>query len=197
MSPDFDELVGGNDSTPEELAGLRHVHELLTTSAPPPPKLSRRYARPPRVRRNPARRSRGHLRAALAVVATTATAAAFAVGYGLGTSGGFQTSYSRTMHGIGSLASASASIGVGHRDPSGNWPLEMTIRGLPPLPANAWYELYLTKKGEPDVICGTFRTGTSAVTRVRLNAPDDLGEYTGWIVTARIPGRPQHILLTT
>lgn len=140
---------------------------------------------------------RGRLGAALALAASTAAAVAFAVGYSVGRGPGFQTAFSQTMHGVGRLARASAWIGVGHRDASGNWPLEMTVRGLPRLPANAWYELYLTKRGKPDVLCGSFRTGASAVTRVRLNAPSDLDEYTGWIVTAGRPGPGRPVLLTT
>jgi hypothetical protein len=195
MTPDFDELVG-EDATPEELAGLRHVHELLVSADPAPP-LSPRLARPPRIPRRPVRLPSRSVRVAVAFATATAIAAGFAVGYGFRPGGGFQTSFTRPMHGVGALASARALIAVGKRDASGNSPLEMTVRGLPALPHNAWYELYLTKRGEPNVLCGAFRTETSQVTLVRLNAPTDLGEYTGWIVTAGIPGQSKRVLLTT
>jgi hypothetical protein len=196
VTPAFHEIVGGGEETsPEELAALRQVHELLL-SAEPPPALSRRLSRPPRPPRR-TRLPRGRARAALAVAASAAAAVAFAVGYNVGRGPGFQTAFSQTMHGVGALHGASGWIGVGHRDASGNWPLEMSVRGLPRLPANGWYELSLTKKGEPDVLCGSFRTGAGVVTTVRLNAPGDLGEYTGWIITRGRPGRGHPVLLTT
>ena len=197
MSPDFDELFTGDDAAPEELAELRTVHELLL-SASPPPSLPARLARAPRVGR-PERRwlPRRRWRATLAFVAAAATAAAFALGYNLGGTAGFQPQFSRTMYGLAPVASARATIDVGRRDPSGNWPLRMTVRGLPPLPRHAWYQLYLTKKGEPSVLCGVFQTRRGSVTHVQLNAPDDLKEYSGWIVTAHVPGRVAHPLLAT
>jgi hypothetical protein len=196
VTPGFDEIVGSDEElTAEELAGLRQVHELLV-SATPPPALSRRLARPRRLRRRP-RLARRRLGPALVFAVAAATAAAFAIGYSVGHRPGFQTAYSQTMHGVGQLAGASAWIGVGRRDASGNWPLEMTVHGLPRLPASAWYDLYLTKKGKPDVLCGSFRTAAGSVTRIRLNAPSDLGEYTGWIVTVGHPGPGHPVLLTT
>jgi hypothetical protein len=198
VSPDFfDELVGDEDATPEAVAGLRRVHELLR-SASPPPALPARLDRPPRIPRRAPRLPRPRLRIAIAGVAAAGVAGAFAVGYSIGHGGGgFPTSFTRPMHGVGALADARALIWVGKRDPSGNWPLEMSVRGLPTLPHGAWYDLYLTKRGEPDVLCGTFRTESGALTRVRLNAPSELGEYTGWIVTADSPGERDRVLLTT
>jgi hypothetical protein len=196
VSPGFEDIVGDDaEATPEELAGLRHVHELLLTASPPPT-LTRRLRRPPRApRRTPL--PRGRMRGVLLVAATAVAAAAFGIGYGLGHGGGFQTSFSATMHGVGRLSAASAWIGVGHQDASGTWPLEMTVHGLPKLPGNAWYELYLTRRGKPDVLCGIFRTGTAPVTKVQLNAPSDLDEYTGWVVTRAGAGHGRRVLLTT
>ena len=197
MSPDFDELFADDDAAPEELAELRTVHELLL-SASPPPQLPRRLARAPRIAR-PKRRwlPRRPARATLALVAAAGTAAAFALGYNLGGTAGFQPQFSRTMYGLAPVASARATIDVGRRDPSGNWPLRMTVRNLPPLPRHGWYQLFLTKKGEPGVLCGVFQTTRGSVTHVQLNAPGDLKEYRGWIVTAHVPGRVPHPLLTT
>jgi len=195
VNPDFDTLVG-DDATPDELAALRHVHELLL-SATPAPELPRRLARPPRIRRRAPRLPIGRVRATLALAAATLVGIALGSGLSLDHGGRDQTRVALAMHGVGPLAAASALIEVGQRSPRGKWPLEMSVRGLPPPPGNARYELYLTRKGEPDALCGTFRTRQAGLTRVRLDAPGDLDEYTGWIVTSGIPGRHTRVLLTT
>jgi hypothetical protein len=100
------------------------------------------------------------------------------------------------MHGVGAAAAASAVVRVGREDASGNRTLRMSVHSLPAL-SSGWYTLYLTSKDEPMVACGVFETGRSGVTRVEMNAPADLGEYDGWIVTAAVPGRPSRVLLTT
>ncbi len=198
MSPDFDELLDG-EAVPsaEELAELRNVHELLL-SASPPPKLPRRLARPRRVRSARLRLTRRRVGMALALSGGALAAGAFALGYGAGHGGSvFQPSFARFMHGLPPAPSASATIEVGKRDGSGNWPLEMTVRGLPALPRHDWYDLVLTERGKPDVLCGAFRAGAELVTRVWLNAPSDFDEHTGWVVTAHLPGRPSETLLST
>jgi hypothetical protein len=196
MSPDFDDLFAEDDSTAEELAELRHVHELLL-SASPPPRLPRRLRHSARVSLLATGRRRSRRRVMVALTATAATAAAFVVGYNAGQGGGFEPMFTRTMHGVAPVANASATIEVGKRDQGGNWPLSMTVRGLPRLPHHDWYQLYLTKKGKPNVLCGTFQTTDSRLTHVQLNAPGDLDEYSGWIVTAHIPGQQPRALLTT
>jgi hypothetical protein len=201
VTPDFDELVGTtDDESPDELAELRRVHELLA-SATPPPELSPLLAHPPRVGPAPARRLRRRPRVAAAVGAGLAAAAALAgavfAGYSLNGGPSFQTSWTRSMHAVAPLASASATIQVGRRDASGNWPLEMTVRGIPALPPRGWYDLYLTEHGKRGLLCGTFRAGAAAVTRVSMSTPYPLDETSGWIVTASVPGQGQRVLLTT
>lgn len=187
--PDFRELVG-EEGTPEELERLRRVHDLLVAAGPPPeldaPAPRRRLALLPRPR----------LQAALGLAAAAAIALGFGIGYAVGSGGGFSSNFARPMHGVGSLASASASIEIGTRDASGNWPLLMVVHGLPVLPHGGWYELYLTKHGKPDATCGTFKA-SGAVTRVRLNAPYNFSEYDGWVVTAHVPGQTDRVRLTT
>ncbi len=197
MSPDFDELIGdGDEATPEELAGLRTVHDLLASAAPPP-ELPRRLARPPRPPRERRRRRAPRRWGVLAAAAPAAVGCAFAIGFVFGHGGGLRPSFTREMHGLAPVAAATATIKVGPRDPSGNWPLDMSVRGLPALPRGDWYQLYLTRRGEPDVLCGSFRTGDGAVTDVRMNAPSDLAEYSGWIVTAHVSGATGRALLST
>ena len=193
--PDFHELVSGEGS-PEELERLRRVHDLLV-AADPPPDLPERLAKPARGRGRVIALTRSRVRVALGLAAAAAIAIGFGIGFAVGQGGGgFATRFSVPMHGVGRLAPASASIDVGKPDPSGNWSMRMTVRGLPKLPANAWYELYLTKHGRRAAACGSFKTGGS-VTEVHLSAPYKLTEYDGWVVTARVPGQPERVLLST
>ncbi len=87
----------------------------------------------------------------------------------------------------------------------GNVLIEMRVDGLPPLPASGWYELALANNGEVGAVCGTFVTSGEETT-VRFTVGYDLkglrkaGRYDAWVVTARVPGRPdsgERILLTT
>ena len=191
MTPDFDELVGGDDA-PEGLESLRFVHDLLVSASPPPPD----PVEPPRSAR--VRRFVPGWKglAASGLAAAVAAAAGIAIGYSVWHGPGFEGTFTRSMHGVGATAAASAVIRVGPEDSAGNRPLRMTVRALPALPRGRLYDLYLTRKGEPLVLCGRFETGPSGAARVTMNAPTDLGEYDGWIVTAATPG-PQRVLLTT
>ncbi|HWE80083.1 MAG TPA: hypothetical protein VG265_00400 [Gaiellaceae bacterium] len=194
MTIDFDDLVGGEVSG-EEREELRRVHELLL-SATPPPSLDPLPPTPSHSRRSWIPRSWAHGAVGLAAVASIAIAIGLAIGSALG-HGGFQTGFTRPMHGLGSATAASALINVGKADPNGNRPLLMSIRKLPTLPKDTFYMLYLTKKGKPVVLCGIFQTGRSGNARVSMNAPADLAEYDGWIVTAFVPGQSPRVLLST
>ena len=77
-------------------------------------------------------------------------------------------------------------------------PPDRDERPLAPAPAHgSWYELYLTKKGKLEVPCGIFRTGAPDRAQVEMNAPADLEEYDGWVVTTVPAGPAPHVLLTT
>jgi hypothetical protein len=198
--PDFRDLVG-DEGTPEELAKLRRAHDMLI-AAGPPPELSPRLAEPPQA---PARESRLHRlrpRAAFALAAVVA-AAAFGIGFLVGDRGPaeFSEVASLPMHGVGELASAQATIAVGAQDAAGNYPLEMTVTGLPRTPNGAWYELLLSKHGRPTLSCGSFATGGESVT-VRLSVPYDLSDrprlFDGWVVTLHVPRQKQApVVMTT
>lgn len=199
--PDFRELVG-DEGTPEELAAMRRAHELLL-AAGPPPELSPRLAEPPRAPGVERRRThRWRTRAAFGL-ATAVAAAAFGVGYLVGDHGPAEFSGSRSleMHGVGQLASAHASLAVGEQDAAGNYPLEMTVRGLPQAARGGWYELLLSKHGRPTLSCGRFTTTGQKVT-VRLSVPYDLGDFPtlfdGWVVTLHVPNqRHVPVVMTT
>ena len=200
--PDLNDLIDA-DGSPEERARLARMHELLVAAGPPP-----EGELPEPVRTSaavvPLRQRR------LRVVGLTAVAAAVLLalggGYLLGTRGeGFNSTARVAMHGVAPTTGATVDLDIGHEDASGNVPIEMHVRGLPSLPANGWYELYLSKNGRLGASCGTFMTAGDETT-VRLSVGyaladwHDTGRYDGWVVTAHVPGRPgsgKRILLTT
>ncbi|MDQ4029431.1 MAG: hypothetical protein M3168_00140 [Actinomycetota bacterium] len=173
---ELEELVEGDER-------LRRAHEaLLAAGAPPelPPNLATSPGRQeqPAVRLMPRRR----LGAALVLAAALALAV-FGGGYLVGAAGEeeFATDFVLVMRGTERAPGAVASLVVGERDEAGNWPMEMTVRGLPGLPGHRRYELLLTKAGRPAVSCGTFVVDGKTV--VYLNAPYRLRAYDGWVVT--------------
>jgi hypothetical protein len=189
VTPDFDEIVGAEGS-PEELAELRQIHELLASASPPPA-----VAEPSRRRRMPSlRRSWAIPSLGLATVASVAATLVVALTVGHGENG--REAFVRPMHGLGAASAAQALIHVGREDASGNRTLTMSVHSLPAL-AKGWYALYLTEKGKPAVACGVFLTGSSGAARVNMNAPADLGEYDGWIVESVVPGQRSQVLLAT
>ncbi len=200
--PDLHDLIDA-DGSPEERARLERMHELLVAAGPPPEGDLPEPVRAPAVV-VPLQRRR------LRVVGLTAVAAAVLLalggGYLLGArGGGFGSTARVAMHGVAPTSGATADLDIGREDASGNVPIEMHVRGLPSLPANGWYELYLSKNGKLGASCGTFTTKGDETT-VRLSVGyaladwHDTGRYDGWVVTAHVPGKPasgKQILLTT
>lgn len=191
--PDLRELVG-DDVPADELARLGRVHELLVRAGPPP-ELPGELAEAPEPGGTVALLPKRHWRP-LAALAAALALAAFGVGWlaaSASDSGGESfppIDFRVPMAGTPAAPHAVASIAVAERDEAGNWPLAMTIRGLP---ANSSYELWLTKKGKLAALCGPFRTDGEAV--AYLNAPYRLRQYDGWVVTRA--GEKQFLLKTT
>jgi len=200
--PDFRELVG-EDVPGAERERLRHVHDLLV-AAGPPPELSPALEHPPEVGGGRvvslARRRRG----AVLLLAAAIAAAVFGVGFLTGAvthrSGSETIGLPISMHGTHAAPNAQASIRFEQIDAAGNWPMRLTVQGLPKLPDGGYYELYVTRDGRIAGSCGTFKVAGGDRTVVRLNAPYDLRRINGWIVTRHLPGRPDEAsrpLLTT
>jgi hypothetical protein len=199
--PDFRELVG-DEGTPEELAQLRRAHDLLL-AAGPPPELSPALGEAPRVggaRLIVFRRPR--VATAFALAAAVA-AGVFVAGYAVGNHHrtGFSAARTISMHGVGKLASARASVAIGSQDVGGNYPLKMRVTGLPSLPQGGWYELLLSSHGRPTLSCGSFSVDGRALT-VRLTVPYDLSQFRklfdGWVVVKHTPAqRTAPVVMTT
>lgn len=178
-APDFDELVG-EELEPRERARLRQAHEALV-AAGPPPELSARLARPSRPRRRA-------VTVALPLAAALALALAAFGGGWLARGDDYDVDFALGMQGTAAAPAASAELLVFETDDAGNWPMEMTISGLP----DGSYELVLTRDGRPAASCGRFLVHGRTVTL--LNAPYKLREYDGWAVIR--PGS-ERILLQT
>jgi hypothetical protein len=198
--PDFFDLVG-DEGTPEEQEKLRRAHDLLV-AAGPPPELSPRLSDAPRVGATRAAAFRRRRPATVLTLGAVLVIAAFFVGYAIANQRtGFSAARTLPMHGVGPLAAAHADLAIGSRDAGGNYPLKMTVRGLPRLPNNAWYELLLSKGGRPTLSCGSFLVGERSVT-VRLSVPYDLGDFPklfdGWVVLRHLPKeKNQAVVMTT
>ena len=200
--PDFRDLIG-DKGRPDELDRLRRVHDLLV-AAGPPPELSPALAHPPVVEESKLLQFRRRRPTRVFALATAAAAATFVIGYAVAD---HHTSFTAAavvpMHGIGRLAAARADIKIGSHDTGGNYPLEMTVQGLPQLPKGGWYELLLSKHGHPTLNCGDFAVDGTQTT-FRLSVPYDLTNlgrnhrYDGWVVVRHAPA--QHttpVVMTT
>ncbi len=192
--PDLPDLVG-EDVSGEELDQLRRVHDLVL-AAGPLPELPPSLQHPPVVeddRRDSSaafalipRRSGRVLTFVSALAVMT-----LVIGYIIGNRhAGFNTDFTVRMTGTGAAPHAVGLVRVGHIDSVGNWPLELAVVGLKPLPKGGYYTLYLTRNKKPTASCGTFRVHEGR-TVVRLNAPYNFRKYDGWIVTAHRPGSEQ------
>jgi hypothetical protein len=179
MRPDFEDLVGG-DLEPAERARLERVHELLIAAGPPPEAIEA-----PVILR-PARR-----RGALLALAAALAVAAFALGAALT---GPDVDFTETMTGTAAAVDARASLAVYDLDDAGNWPMELTVSGLPPAASGRQFELWLTRGGELTALCGGFFTNPAGRASVPMNAPYRFDEFDGWVIVEKGSRTP---LLTT
>jgi hypothetical protein len=191
-TPDFDELVD-TDVSGEERERLEHVHDLLLTAGPPP-ELTPELERGPTLAMTlggPSRR-RIERRVALLAAAVLVLVLAFLGGYlaGHGNAGSLAGGYTLKLKGTAQAPSAEAALHVQDADPAGNWPMTLSATGLPKLPKNGYYEVFLTRSGKIFAPCGAFlvKSATGAVS-VQLNAPYHLHRGDGWVVTKQLPGR--------
>jgi hypothetical protein len=99
-----------------------------------------------------------------------------------------------SMAGTPAAAEAAGSIELFDLDAAGNWPMEVRVAGLPPSAEGKAFELWLTRGGEPAVLCGSFRTSADGSAVVPMNAPYRLTDFDGWIVVEEGSTTP---LLTT
>src|SRR5919201_4570621 len=153
--PDFHDLVG-EDLAADERARLRGVHDLLV-AAGPPAELSPALEGPPSVGgavRLLPRRRRGTVLLLAAALAAAAFGGGFLAGAVTHPSATKSAVVVIPMHGTRAAPNALASISLQKVDRAGNWPMRITVQGLPKLPPGGYYELYLTRHGHIGATCG-------------------------------------------
>jgi Anti-sigma-K factor rskA len=188
--PDFDELIG-DEVDGAERERLRRMHELLLRAGPPP-ELSPQLEAGPTLAMTLGRRPRpARHRLVLIAAAVAALVAAFVVGYVSGNGGGnTQSAGERVVKLAGTTAapSAFASLEIDSKDSSGNWPMRISVTGLPKLPDGKYYEVWLVRGGKIFGSCGSFVVGgPKGTTSVYVNAPYRLKSGDSWIVTRWTP----------
>jgi hypothetical protein len=202
--PDFDDLVG-LDVPAEERERLRRAHELLI-EAGPPPELSPEMESVPWPddalgplwgRRKPSSSRRALL---LAAALATAIVVGFLLGQSTGPSSRTSIDARRTvqLHGTSLARGALATLKLGKRDAKGNWPMVLRVKGLPQLPKDGYYDLYLTKGGKPIVSCGTFNVKGETVVPLSAAYNFERFDENGWVIVRKTPGhfKPTQIVLT-
>ena len=187
MSPEFNDIVGA-EATGAERERLRRAHELLVQASPPP-------ELPPQLRKGPSfgvvrlrRRRVVKRRALLLLAAALSIAVVFAAGYAVADHGGGNgtaapAAATLSLEGTAIAPHARATLEV-WRARSGNWPMTLSVAGLPKLPRHTYYEVYLVRDGKPWGSCGTFVVSNpSQPLTLTLNAPYSLRKGDSWVVT--------------
>jgi hypothetical protein len=189
--PQFDELLGA-ETTGAERERLRRTHELLLQTGPPPELTPALERGPARAAPRAGQQRRVKRRAVLLLAAAVAAGAVFAAGYtvGRGRTGGAPTAVVRTLalKGTSAAPHARGTLEIlPARD--GNWPMTLSVTGLPELPAHTYYEVYLVRKEGLWASCGSFVVpGSSRAVTLTLNAPYALQPGDSWVVTRTGPG---------
>ena len=189
-----------DDLPAEERARLQRVHDLLVEAGPPPELPPSLAEAPHHGAQPPSWLPRRRLGAGLSLAATIVVVA-FLGGYVAGfRHNSFDSTRAVSMHGTAAAPGAEALIKLGAADEGGNWPMKVTVRGLPRLSGRAYYELFLTRKGKPIAPCGGFNV-KAGTTTLQFTVPYSLRRFDGWIVTRVDPGAAENsrveVLLTT
>lgn len=195
--PDFNELVG-DDVSIEERDRLRNVHDLLVQAGPPPelsPELESVQwpdeALAPLTLGGRRRTERKRSPVLVAAAIATLAVAAFLFGQATGSKSAAPIDVQRVVHMAGTSLEPGAigTLELGSADRQGNWPMILHVSGLRQLPNDGYYDLYLTRKGRPVALCGSFNVVRGDVA-VRMSAAYTLEHFDGWVVTRQVP--PNH-----
>jgi hypothetical protein len=202
---DFEDLVHLTDLGDEDESRLRRVHEMLVAAGPPsdlPIKLSRPVAvEGGEVVSLDEHRRRTRPLVAVAIAAAVAVAC-FLGGYVIATQAHSNSSAIDAVRVVpmqGVAQNSFASLRVGSSDENGNWPVQLTVNGLPQLQNKERYYLMVWQGGKPVAFCGSFLVAGSGPTTVTFNVAYKITKSTRWVVTRMAPGAkfPGHVVMTT
>jgi len=191
--PTLDDLIGA-DTTGAERQRLQDVHEQLL-EAGPPPELSPELEAGPTLGMTLQKKRVVKRRAMVLIAAAVAIAAVFLGGYTAGNHGGKETkpvAEAVRLQGTQIAPNAEGALQVWDSRDGSNWPMTLTVAGLPQSPPHTYYEVYLFRDGKIQTWgkCGSFRVGSSSTNRavtVTLTSPYTLEKGDSWVVT-----RPGH-----
>jgi hypothetical protein len=187
LPPDFEQLIG-SDVEGAERARLQRVHALLVQAGPPEeisPSMGAGPTLAMTMNRRPARVRR---RVLLLAAAVAIVAFAFLGGYIAGNTKSSTSGKVLQLTGTPAAPSAFASLQIEPKDAAGNWPMRLSVKGLPKLHGHWSYEVYLVRDGKPWGPCGSFQVATGQATVVQLNAPYRLQHGDSWVVLRDRPG---------
>jgi hypothetical protein len=192
--PSLDELIG-TEATGAERERLQHAHEMLL-EAGPPPELSDTLEAGPTLGMTFGKKKRATKpRVMLLLAAALAVLVVFFAGYTLGGNGSGNhhsggLAIAQQLKGTAIAPQAVGTLQVWNSNDGHNWPMTLTVVGLPQLAPHSYYEVYLVRHGKLGGSCGLFRVGSNnsldPVT-VTLTSPYQLQQGDSWIVTR--PGR--------
>jgi hypothetical protein len=188
--PDFDDIVG-SDLGLEEREQLARVHDLLVVAGPPPELTPEVEGGPTLAMTLGGRKRRVERRVALLAAAVVVIILAFLGGFvaGNGSDDGVASVRTLSLVGTPRAPGALASLRVQPRDEAGNWPMTLNATGLPKLPRDAYYAVFVTRNGKIFAPCGNFVVKSkSGGVSVKLNAPYQLRRGDGWVVTKHTLG---------
>lgn len=199
--PDFEDLVGG-EVTAGERERLRRAHDLLVQAGPPPelsPELEQvpwpeEALQPLGLLRAPRKQAGRRPWTQIALAAAAVLVVGFLLGQAFSSrSNTFTTTHVIQMRGTKEAPKAFAAVALGRETNDGNWPMLVTVTNLKPAQNGSYYDLWLSYRGKPVALCGTFNTHFTGDTSVRMSAAYDLTQrrFDGWIVTRHVPGLPE------
>jgi hypothetical protein len=205
VTHDFEEMVDLTGLGPDETARLRNVHDLLVAAGPPaelPAELSTAPATTDDAEVISLASHRRRRMAVGALIAAAVAAACFGGGYVIANQANPSAIHVVrvvSMQGNGAQRNSEASLRVGSADGNGNWPLQLTVNGLRPLPGDARYYLMVWQDGKAAGFCGTFEVSKNGPTTVTFNVAYKITNSTKWVVTKLGPGVkfPGHVVMTT
>jgi hypothetical protein len=186
--PTLDELIG-SEATGEERERLQRAHELLLQAGPPPELSDELEAGPTLKMTLGKRRHATKPRAMLLLAAALAIVVVFFAGYTLGGNGGgsrsHNTAAAQQLEGTALAPQAQGTLEVWNTKDGHNWPMTLTVVGLPQLAPHSYYEVYLFRHGKLGGSCGLFRVGSSPQdpVTVTLTSPYQLRPGDSWVVT--------------